>query len=168
MVRRLPVLQNKLADEPAFRPPWQWVLIGAGFSIALWVPLLAVCVGVRGRLVGKTLAESSAALSVQLSGMSAFDRLLWALSVLLPVLVPWVLACGFAGSLLGRFGSTTRPRHATYSGLVAAGVVLGLAALGGSLSSLLAFVASALVLSTSAAIASWSGAKLGRRRIRGG
>jgi hypothetical protein len=167
MVRRLPVLQNKPADDAALRPAWQWVLIGAGFSIALWMPLVAVCVGVRNRLAGKTLAESGAELAAQLHAASAFERLLWALSVLAPVLAPWALACGFAGGVLGRFATTTERRHAAYSGLVAAGTVVGLSMIGGSLSSPAVLVSSASVLALSAAGASWFGAKLGRRRIRG-
>ena len=41
MVRRLPVLQNQDTDDAAAarRPRWQWVLIGAGFVITLFLPL---------------------------------------------------------------------------------------------------------------------------------
>lgn len=41
MVRRLPVLQTPPSEdaEAQARSPWQWVLIGAGFTITLWLPL---------------------------------------------------------------------------------------------------------------------------------
>ncbi len=40
MVRRLPVLQNPApGDADDQRPPWHWVLIGAGFVFTLWIPL---------------------------------------------------------------------------------------------------------------------------------
>jgi len=40
-VRRLPVLQNQDTDDAAAarRPRWQWVLIGAGLVITLFLPL---------------------------------------------------------------------------------------------------------------------------------
>ena len=41
MVRRLPVVQTPPSEdaEAHARPPWHWVLIGAGFTITLWLPL---------------------------------------------------------------------------------------------------------------------------------
>jgi hypothetical protein len=41
VARRLPVIQTPPSEdaEAHARPPWQWVMIGAGFTITLWLPL---------------------------------------------------------------------------------------------------------------------------------
>jgi hypothetical protein len=163
MVRRLPVLQNKASDEGPARPPMQWVFIGAGLVVSFWVPLLTIAMWLRARLVqgGAANAEEFAG---HMQGAAPLERLGWLLSAVLPVLVPWLLACLFAGMLVGRFGGAARGRHAMYAGLLAAGLACGVAALSGAFDSVIGLFASALVLGTTGAGMSWLGGKFGERR----
>jgi hypothetical protein len=137
VVRRLPVIQSKTSDDlvAEARPPWHWVLIGAGFSVTIWLPLSAVALWVSARLpLGP-----------------------------LPILISFALACFAAGGLVGRFGGRSRAREAAAGGLLGATATWSLAALGGALTPWPVAVASLLVLAAGAVILSWLGGKLGVR-----
>jgi hypothetical protein len=153
MVRRLTVLQNDDTDDAlaARRPRWQWVLIGAGFVITLFLPLSELGVFLGRRLTGAIRADPSGALRI---GLGA-----------LPVALSFLIACGAAGALVGRFGGRAKAREAALSGALGGFTGWGLAALGGALSPWLVALASLLVLVTAGAGAAFVGARLtlGRR-----
>lgn len=137
MVRRLPVIQSKATEDEAAetRPAWHWVLIGAGFSLTLWLPLAAVANWASPRL---SLGP-------------------------LPILLSFALACFAAGILVGRFGGRSKAREAALGGLVGAGVTWSLAALGGALSPWPVALASLITLAGCAYVLAWLGGRLGVR-----
>ncbi|MEI9953946.1 MAG: hypothetical protein WDO74_34470 [Pseudomonadota bacterium] len=151
MVRRLPVLQNQDTDDAAAarRPRWQWVLIGAGLVITLFLPLswLGVWLG----------AWLSGAASGGASGASGATPIVLGV---LPVALSFLIACAGAGALVGRFGGKAKAREAALSGSLGALIGWGLAALGGSLSPWLVALVSLAVLVTFGAAAAFVGARL--------
>lgn len=103
MVRRLPVLQTSTSEDDlaAQRPPWQWVLIGAGMCFVSWLPLLVIADWARGRLSPPN----------------------WAGAVL--YLLSLFVASALGGALVGRFGGRARtPQAATAGGLLGLGIWL--------------------------------------------
>jgi MFS family permease len=140
--RRLPVLQNQSPEELAAerRPLWQWVLIGAGYVVCIWLPLVT--------LVGWAMQRSSTVTAIA------------------PLLVAgsFVLASAAAGALLQRFGGRSGPREATLAGLAAAGLCAALALLGGLRPWWFAIVG-ALVLGGLGALAARGGAFVARRSV---
>jgi hypothetical protein len=153
MVRRLTVLQNDDTDDAlaARRPRWQWVLIGAGFVITLFLPLSELGVFVGRWLTAGMAPGEDGALRI---GLGA-----------LPVALSFLIACGAAGALVGRFGGRAKAREAALSGALGGFVGWGLAALGGALSPWLVALAALLVLAIFGAGAAFVGARLtlGRR-----
>ncbi len=152
MVRRLTVLQNDETDDAlaARRPRWQWVLIGAGFVITLFLPLSQL-----GVLLGRALTAAihpggSAALRVGLGAV--------------PVALSFLIACGAAGGLVGRFGGRAKAREAALSGALGAFVGWGFAALSGALSPWVVAVTTFFVLVIFGAGAAFVGARLGLAR----
>jgi hypothetical protein len=152
MVRRLPVLQNQDTDDAAAarRPRWQWVLIGAGLVITLFLPLSWL-----GVWLGAWL--SRAASSGRADGATGAIPIVLGV---LPVALSFLIACGGAGALVGRFGGKARSREAALSGSLGALIGWGLAALGGSLSPWLVALVSLAVLVTFGAGAAFVGARL--------
>lgn len=163
-MRRLPVIQSNVEADGPQRPPWQWVGIGALLAISIWIPLLTVSLWLRTRLLAGVLPATASALAAHVETASVGQRVALALSALVPVLVPWMFACGAAGALVGRFGGAAGRRHAVYAGLLAAAVTIGVAVLGRALGSAAALVSSAGVLAASAAGAAWLGGKFGEKR----
>ena len=140
--RRLPVIQEPTGEdaEAAARPPWRWVLVGAGLLLTFWFPqVMVVAMGVR-------------ALSRAASAMAALLLLTFGLSALA------------SGYLTARFGPRTRPRHAVLAGLTAAGVLVLLALLGGALPDWLALFGALFALSALGAAGCGLGALLARRK----
>jgi hypothetical protein len=135
--RRLPVIQEPTGEdaEAAARPPWQWVLVGSGLLVTIWTPLVAIVLA-----IARKIAASSASGAAPGPGLSA-------------VLVG--LTFGFAALaasyLVARFGVRTKPRHAVFSGLVAAAEIWLLALLGGAFPTALVGVSALLSLSALAA-----------------
>jgi hypothetical protein len=154
MVRRLTVLQNQDTDDAAAarRPRWQWVLIGAGLVITLFLPLSWL-----GVWLGAWL--SRIALSGGKAGEGAGGAIPIVLGVL-PVALSFLIACAGAGALVGRFGGKAKAREAALSGSLGALIGWGLAALGGSLSPWLVAVVSLAVLLVCGAAAAFVGARL--------
>ncbi len=147
-MRRLTVLQNQDTDDAAAarRPRWQWVLIGAGFVVTLFLPLAVVGVWL-GSLLSRALARGeSGALRIVLG--------------VVPVALSFLIACGGAGAAVGRFGGKAKAREAAFSGALGAFAGWGLAALGGSLTPWLVAVTSLVVLVTLGATAAFLGARL--------
>jgi len=148
MVRRLPVVQNQDTDDAlaASRPRWHWVLIGAGFVVTLFLPLSQLGVWLGGHLS----AASSGAVRV---GLGA-----------LPVACSFLLACGLAGALVGRFGGRAKAREAAFSGALGAFVGWSIAALGGALTPWVLALISLIALLSSGAAAAFIGARFGLAR----
>ncbi|MEP7052971.1 MAG: hypothetical protein ABJB12_21580 [Pseudomonadota bacterium] len=148
MVRRLTVLQNQDTDDAAAarRPRWQWVLIGAGFVVTLFLPLSVLGVWL-GSVLSRGLPRSaSGALRIGLG--------------VLPVALSFLIACGGAGAAVGRFGGRAKAREAALSGALGAFAGWGLAALGGSLTPFVVAATSLLVLVTLGAAAAFLGARI--------
>ena len=152
MVRRLTVLQNDETDDAlaARRPRWQWVLIGAGFVITLFLPLSEL-----GLFLGRRLSEAVHS--------SEHGALRIGLGVA-PVVCSFLVACGGAGALVGRFGGRAQAREAALSGALGAFTGWGLAALGGALSPWVVALTTLLVLVIFGAGAAFVGARLGFAR----
>lgn len=148
MVRRLTVLQNDDTDDAlaARRPRWQWVLIGAGFVLTLFLPLSQIGVWLGHRLSASARPSENGALQI---GLGA-----------LPVALSFLLACGVAGALVGRFGGRAQGREAALSGALGAAAGWGLAALGGALSPWFVAVTTFFVLVIFGAGAAFVGARL--------
>lgn len=140
-------MQNPDTDDAlaASRPRWHWVLIGAGFVITLFLPLAQLGVWLGQRL--SVTASEHGALRV---GLGA-----------LPVAGSFLLACGLAGALVGRFGGRAKTREAALSGALGAFTGWGIAALGGALTPWLVALISLLVLVSFGAGAAFIGARLG-------
>lgn len=146
MVRRLTVLQNQDTDDAAAarRPRWQWVLIGAGFVVTMFLPLAVVGVWL-GSVLSRALSRGeSGGLRVVLG--------------VLPVALSFLIACGGAGAAVGRFGGRAKAREAALSGALGAFACWGFAALGGSLTPWVVAVTSLVVLATLGAAAAFLGA----------
>jgi hypothetical protein len=151
MVRRLPVLQNQDTDDAAAarRPRWQWVLVGAGLVITLFLPLSWL-----GVWLGAWLSHAAA------RGASGVSGAIPIVLGVLPVALSFLIACGGAGALVGRFGGQAKAREAALSGSLGALIGWGLAALGGSLSPWRVAVVSLAVLVIFGAGAAFVGARL--------
>jgi len=147
-VRRLPVLQNQDTDDAAAarRPRWHWVLIGAGFVITLFLPFSMLGVWL-GALLSHAVPHSASGATQVVLGAA-------------PVALSFLLACGAAGALVGRFGGKAKAREAALSGSLGALFGWGLAAAGGSLRPWIVAAASLAVLVIFGAGAAFLGAKL--------
>jgi hypothetical protein len=132
--RRLPVIQEPTGEdaEAAARPPWQWVLIGSGLLVTIWTPTVAALLALARKIAGPDRAPGPA------------------LSALL-VALTFALSSLAAGYLVSRFGVRTRPRHAVFSGLLAALEIWALALIGGAFPSALVGVSALVSLSGLAA-----------------
>ncbi|HEY3668076.1 MAG TPA: hypothetical protein VGL19_18865 [Polyangiaceae bacterium] len=148
MVRRLTVLQNQDTDDAAAarRPRWQWVLIGAGFVLTLFLPL-----SLLGVWLGAVLSRA-----LPLAERGATRIVLGAL----PVAGSFLFACGGAGAMVGRFGGRAKAREAALSGALGALAAWGLAVLGGSLSPWIVALTALVTLVLLGALAAFVGARL--------
>ncbi|HKY39551.1 MAG TPA: hypothetical protein VJN18_26615 [Polyangiaceae bacterium] len=147
--RRLPVIQEPTGEdaEAAARPPWQWVLIGSGLLITIWTPTVAVVLWLARKIAGPG-GTPGPALAASL------------------VAATFAAASVGAGYLVARFGVRTRPRHAVFSGVLAALEIWALALLGGAFPSVLVGVSALLSLSALAAGFCAIGLALARRHGR--
>jgi hypothetical protein len=148
MVRRLTVLQNQDTDDAAAarRPRWQWVLIGAGFVITLFLPLSLLGVWLGTLLSHAVRSDESGATRIVLGA--------------LPVALSFLIACAGAGAMVGRFGGRAKAREAALSGALGAFAGWGLAALGRALSPWIVALSALFVLVTLGAGAAFVGARL--------
>ena len=143
-MRRLTVLQNQDTDDAAAarRPRWQWVLIGAGFVITLFLPL-----SLLGVWLGTWLGRSPGYGRQIVLGAA-------------PVALSFLLACAGGGALVGRFGGKAKAREAAASGALGGFAGWGLAALGGALTPWLVALTSLVVLVIFGAGAAFVGARV--------
>jgi tRNA-(ms[2]io[6]A)-hydroxylase len=164
MVRRLPVIQSKPDDSAPERPRWHWVLIGAGFVLTIWLPLLVAALWLSPILVGVMLnIEDSAAAERVLRSAEPAQRALWIALTAGPVLLAFILANLGAGSLVGRFGGQAGVKEAALGAAVAATAAGGLAALGSGLDNWPILIGAVAVLLLIGAVFSSAGALIGRR-----
>ncbi len=166
MVRRLPVLQNPASgDADGARPPWHWVLIGAGFVFTLWIPL-AIVAEWLSRALARSLVDLGDAQAVARFNTTApmGERVLLSLALLGPLALSFVVACVAGGMLVGRFGERAGSREATLAGLLAAVVAWLVALIGGALSPFSVAASSLLLLGGAGAALTRLGGWLGRRR----
>lgn len=157
VVRRLPVIQSKAPEdaEAQARPPWHWVLIGAGIAFTSWIPLAMLALW-----AGRKLAASVADLS-RPEALSGGERVAAGAAILLPLLVSFVVACAGAGALVGRFGGRAGRREAALAGAVAALAAWLIALASGALAPWPVAAASGLVLLCAGAAAGWLGGRVG-------
>lgn len=165
MVRRLPVLQSS-SDDGAERPPWHYLVIGAGFTITLWLPLAVVATWVGSRLAlwvfgAATDSDLPAAVARAPATQKAWAAALQAA----PLMLAFFLACLGSAALVGRFGGKAGVREAILGNLSGSAVVLGLTLLAGGVDVVVAAAAGAF-LAASSATGGWAGARLGRRLRR--
>lgn len=141
MVRRLPVVQNRTPEdvEAAERPRSQWVAIGAGLTLSIWIPL-ALCALPLGRVLTARLAPPGD------EAAGAGTRALIVLGLAGPQLVAFAIAALSGGALVGRFGGLAKTRDAALGGMLGALSAVTLAALSGALRPWLVAIATALVL----------------------
>ncbi len=164
-MRRLPVLQSSSDDAPQ-RPPWHYLVIGAGFTVTLWLPLAIVATWVGSRLalwVFGAAAESD--LPAAVARASATQKGWAAVLQAAPLMLSFCLACFGSALLVGRFGGKAGVREAVLGNLFGSAVVLGLSLLAGGVGGAVAAAAGAF-MGASAALAGWAGARLGRRLRR--
>jgi hypothetical protein len=149
----LPVIQTPAGEdaEAAQRPAWQWLLIGAGFVLAVFVPLALLAAPLGVALARRIVAGP--ALSAVLAGA--------------PVLAAFLLAAWAAGAVVGRFGLRAKRPTAALSGALGGSVLLGLVLLRGGFGGLAALISVSLVLLGSGAGLAWLGAGFGLRRRPG-
>ena len=121
MARRLPVIQTPPSEDAdaLARPAWKWVLIGAGFTVTLWLPLATLAVWAKSRaliplsfvnaavlagaLVGKFGPRARLA-HVGLAG-AAGGLVGFLLAALGGGLAPWPLALGACAALVTTGGA---------------------------------------------------------------
>jgi hypothetical protein len=139
MVRRLPVVQN--SDGPE-RPRWHWALIGAGFTVTLWLPLAVLGLWAGGVLEGFV-------------GQSALARAL-------PLVLSFLLASATSSTLLGRFGTAARRSDAVVANLVGSMVIVTIGGLSGDMG-LFVLLPTLLILSLCSLLGGLVGIALGAR-----
>lgn len=158
MVRRLTVLQNPDPEdqEAAERSPRAWVGVGAILGFTCWLPLVIVAQWLSGRLVLWVSNDPEAGALALLAAHLG------------PLLISLVLATGFAGALVGRFGGRARALHAGGSGLLMAAAVALFTLWAGSFPSLAVALGGIAVLLAVSTLSAWLGGLIGvRRRPRG-
>jgi tRNA-(ms[2]io[6]A)-hydroxylase len=164
MVRRLPVIQSKPDDAAPERPSWHWILIGAGFVLTIWLPLLVVALWGSPILIALILdITDPTAAELSLRAANASQRALWIALTAGPALLSFMLANLGAGVIVGRFGGRAGAQEAALGAAVAAAAAGGLAALGSGLDNWPILVGGVTVLLLVGAALSGLGALVGRR-----
>lgn len=162
VVRRLPVLQDSEQDS-ASRPAWHYVLIGAGFTVTLWLPLVALALPLGPALAAQVLSPAGTEpLEIALRSATPSQRWLVLAAQALPLLLAFFLAAFASAALVGRFGGRASGRQAVLGNLLGSAVVVLLAGLSGGLTWPLALGA-VLCLGVVSALSGWLGAGLGKR-----
>lgn len=120
MPRRLPVIQTSAVEDEvaASRPTWHWVLIGAGLTVTLWAPLVAVATPLGLGLASHVLAVPMETFAAQAPGLTFQQASLLGVCVAVPLLLAFTIAGFGAGALVGRFGGRAGPAHAALGGAV--------------------------------------------------
>jgi hypothetical protein len=164
--RRLPVIQTSAAEDEvaASRPRWHWVLIGAGLTVALWAPLVAVATPLGLGIASHVLGLPAEGVAAPDMGLTPGQASLLGASVAVPLLVAFAVAGFGAGALVGRFGGRAGRVQAGL-GAALAGVLaasLGLVAKGGV--SWASILASGIALVLVGTLGGWLGGSFGFRK----
>lgn len=162
MVRRLPVVQNTTPEdaEAAERPRAQWVAIGAGLNLSIWIPL-ALCAAPIGRVLTQMAIPLDDPASVPVTSTT---RVLVVLAQLVPQLLAFGAAAFASGALVGRFGGLAKTRDATLASALAACAAAAIGGLSGALRPWLVVVATGAVLGLFGAVFGALGGSFGERR----
>lgn len=146
MVRRLPVLQSKAADDSAAenRPAWHWVLIGAVFVVTFFLPL-----SILGLRVGGFIAAAQwLPMLVAISGA---------------VLLGFAFSAGASGALVARFSGARGRRTAVLGGALGGSVTFLFGVFGAPRYSVAEAAAAGVVLCGGGALFAAVGARLATR-----
>jgi hypothetical protein len=155
----LPVVQNRAPEdvEAAERPRAQWVTIGAGLTLAIFVPL-ALCALPLGRVLTQRLVPPAG------EAASAGMQVLIVLGLAGPQLLAFALSAFASGALVGRFGGLAKTKDAALGALLGALVAVALTAMSGALRPWLVAVATAVVLGLLGAVFGALGGRFGEVR----
>jgi hypothetical protein len=138
-------------------------VIGAGFTVTLWLPLAMLALwlgsGLSARILG---TNSGGALAEALAAAPAGTRHWALLAQSLPLMASFFLACFAAATLVSRFGGAAGVREAILGNLLGSAIVLGLAALAGGTDTVVLLAALA-GLALCSLLAGWAGGALGIR-----
>lgn len=152
--RRLPVLTSRNDPESFDYPRWLWLLVGAGVTFSLWVPL-----GIAALFSARRLANL---LSLALG--SPGDRVISLVAVLAPLLLSFFLSSFGGGALVGRFAARSGILQGAWAGALGAFVAWGLAAVRGGLHPWPVAFSSLVVLLLVGGGSAALGARIGLRR----
>jgi hypothetical protein len=132
------------------RPRWHWLLIGAGFTVTLWLPLALLGIWLGG------------VLSSYVTGAGAWS------ARAAPLVLSFLLACFASSVLVGRFGSRAGRLEAMGANLLGSALIVSFAGTSNDLP-LQVLLLSLMVLCCCALLSGWGGAVLGiklRPKIR--
>jgi len=163
MVRRLPVVQNRTPEdvEAAERPRTQWVAIGAGLVLSIWIPLALCALPVGRVLTARALPiDEPAALGAASTG----TRIFVVLALAAPQLLAFAIAAAGGGALVGRFGGLAKTRDAALGAALGALGAAAFVGLSGALQPWPVAVATGLVLGLLGAVFGALGGRFGERR----
>ena len=133
-MRRLPVIQQAASDDAAAaaRPRWHWLLIGAGLTTTIWVPLSVAAAPLGTAIAARAMGLARDDVVSGAAALSARDRMVLAALSAAPLLISFATASGLAGMLVGRFGGHAGRREAALGGILAAAFAGIVGAVGGS------------------------------------
>jgi hypothetical protein len=162
---RLPVVQSPQSDPGAVTPrsAGQWVLVGAGLILTLWMPLIVVALWVAQKWVAWSARHAASTVEGQ-SIEGQLDAWWIVLAGAGPLALSFVVACIAGGAIIGRFGSTAGPRQAMLAGGSAAAFAWSLTLLSGNLGEPVVAAASAAALGAFGTVSSRIGFGWSRRR----
>ncbi len=142
------MIQTPAAEdaEALERPAWHWLLVGAAFTLAVFLPLLPLSLWASARLF-------------HLGADSGSGALLGALTVLLAL----AIAATSAGAVVGRFGLRATRATAPLSGALGGAMIVVLSLLGGRPVVFVVLVPAALLLLLTGAACAAIGARIGKR-----
>jgi hypothetical protein len=132
------------------RPRWHWLLIGAGFTVTLWLPLALLGIWLGG------------VLSSYVTGAGAWS------ARAAPLVLSFLLACFASSVLVGRFGSRAGRLEAMGANLLGSALIVSFAGTSNDLP-LQVLLLSLMVLCCCALLSGWGGSVLGiklRPKIR--
>ncbi len=170
MKRHLPIIQSQSGGrEGEERSPLAWRAIGATLAFTLWLPL-SMLGGALGRALVSTWVDSSdpEQLARFARTASSSETLLLTLALSGPAMLAFVVACGLSGAIVGRFGTTVRPKDAGVGGAAAAAVGCLVASLGGAFGSIWGAIPVFAVLAASGYASAAFAARIFSRARRSG
>jgi hypothetical protein len=161
MVRRLPVIRDPGDDPDAVhRSRSRWVIIGALFTLVVWVPLVAVTMPLGASLAARMGSLPRTALAQGAGTPSPLTLVL----VVVPPLLSFVPAAAASGALLARFGAGTDRGDAVKAGTLGGLLASILASVLGSGMPLVAAISAFFLLSMAGAVGGYAGSAWAARK----